>query len=55
MEVNLVEAMKKEMESGSRMTFDEFYDKYGIPKRLRFDFGTAALLNQVFKIEEDIK
>ena len=52
-DIDLVEAYIKEIEKmsagGPPMTFSDFYDKYGVQKEHRTDFGTVALLEQVKK------
>jgi len=47
----LVEAFVKESKENPQMTVDEFYDKYGVAKKLRTNFGTAALIKQAEELE----
>lgn len=35
--------------SNLRMSIDDFYDKVGVPKNARTNFGTASLLNSAHK------
>ena len=50
----LVKAFIKECKENPLMTVDEFYDKYKIPKALRTDFGTAALVKQAGEVDNEM-
>ena len=50
--VDLSKQLAIEMKKHPQMTVDEFYDKYGVPKEARTDFGTGALLKQAEKYRE---
>ena len=46
--VNLAEKYIEEMDN--KITFDEFFDKYNVPKDARSDFAVTSILKQVKEI-----
>ena len=47
----LVKMFLKESKENPYMTVDEFYDKYGVSKECRTDYGTACMVRQARGIQ----
>jgi hypothetical protein len=46
--INLVEEYKKIVNKQEVITWDEFFDRFSIPKKARTDFAVGAILHQAY-------